>query len=184
MSSLTFEQWQAQMPATLPGWARERAFRGLPDEDQEACFQALADKCARVLDHELHGPELEKPRPLGARPRATGTVTAAGDRLSGAASDDPLLDIAPAEFVEVLTGLELPASGVIRCPLPDHEDRTPSFKAYRDPEDGWCCFGCCRGGSIYDFAGALWGYPPPLRGARFSAVRDRLLEILTTRAAA
>jgi len=35
------------------------------------------------------------------------------------------------------------------CPLPDHEDSTPSFQVYRGPggEDrGWYCFGCGRGG--------------------------------------
>jgi hypothetical protein len=27
---------------------------------------------------------------------------------------------------------------------------------YEDPERGWYCFGCARGGSIYDLAALLW----------------------------
>jgi DNA primase len=42
-----------------------------------------------------------------------------------------------------------------RCPLPDHEDRTPSFYCY--PNGGgfyasWWCFGCDSGGDVVD----LW----------------------------
>jgi hypothetical protein len=45
-----------------------------------------------------------------------------------------------------------------------HEDRTPSLHVYGDPERGWFCFGCGRGGSIYDFAALLFG-----RGTRGEA---------------
>jgi hypothetical protein len=37
-----------------------------------------------------------------------------------------------------------------------HEDRTPSLHVYDDPGRGWFCFGCGRGGSIYDLASLLW----------------------------
>jgi hypothetical protein len=37
-----------------------------------------------------------------------------------------------------------------------HEDRTPSLHVYDDLERGWYCFGCGRGGSIYDLAALLW----------------------------
>src|SRR5919112_48016 len=33
-----------------------------------------------------------------------------------------------------------------RCPLPDHEDKTPSFVVYPD-SNSWWCFGCSRGGA-------------------------------------
>jgi hypothetical protein len=42
-----------------------------------------------------------------------------------------------------------------RCPLPDHDDRTPSFYVY---EEGWHCFGCNRGGDVIDLARLAWGY--------------------------
>jgi DNA primase len=43
------------------------------------------------------------------------------------------------------------------CPIPDHEDRTPSFTVY--PGDGgWWCFGCLRGGDVVELARLAWGY--------------------------
>ena len=35
-----------------------------------------------------------------------------------------------------------------RCPLPGHEDRTPSFYVY--PDGGWHCFGCGRSGDLIE----------------------------------
>ncbi len=70
---------------------------------------------------------------------------------------DVLDAIAPAEYVEALTGIAVPRHGFLNCPLPDHEDQTPSFKVYDTPEDGWYCFGCGRGGDIFSFAAELWG---------------------------
>jgi CHC2 zinc finger len=44
-----------------------------------------------------------------------------------------------------------------RCPLPDHEERTPSFTVY--PGDGgWHCFGCSRGGDVVDLAAFAWDH--------------------------
>ncbi len=44
-------------------------------------------------------------------------------------------------------------------------------------ERGWFCFGCRRGGSIYDFAALLWGAEP--RGPDFVGLRDRLSDTMT-----
>ena len=47
-----------------------------------------------------------------------------------------------------------------RCPLPDHEDKTPSFYVY--PPGRWWCYGCKRGGDVVDLEfhcgdhGELW----------------------------
>jgi CHC2 zinc finger len=47
-----------------------------------------------------------------------------------------------------------------RCPLPDHEDRTPSFYIY--PDRHYWCYGCNRGGDVVDLEflcgdyGELW----------------------------
>jgi hypothetical protein len=47
-----------------------------------------------------------------------------------------------------------------RCPLPDHEDPTPSFYIY--PDRRYWCFGCGRGGDVIDLEffcgdyGELW----------------------------
>lgn len=48
----------------------------------------------------------------------------------------------------VVPELEIPdGGGMIRCPLPTHEDRTPSCKL--SPK-GWKCFGCQEGGDVID----------------------------------
>jgi hypothetical protein len=70
--------------------------------------------------------------------------------------DDPLESIPPRVYVEQLTGQRVGRSGKIRCPFHD-EDRTPSLHVYNDPGQGWYCFGCGRGGTIYDLAAMLWG---------------------------
>jgi len=47
-----------------------------------------------------------------------------------------------------------------RCPLPDHEDKSPSFYIY--PPGRWWCYGCGRGGDVVDLEfhcgdyGELW----------------------------
>jgi len=44
-----------------------------------------------------------------------------------------------------------------RCPLPDHEDRSPSFTA--NPEKNvFFCHGCLRGGGVVELARLAWGY--------------------------
>jgi hypothetical protein len=43
-----------------------------------------------------------------------------------------------------------------RCPLPDHDEKTPSFTVYPG-ERGWWCYGCQRGGDVVDLAQAAWG---------------------------
>jgi hypothetical protein len=92
-----------------------------------------------------------------------------GNRRPGA-TRDPLLTIEPARYVEALTGQIVPRDRKIRCPL--HDDSTPSLHVYRHPENGWHCYGCHRGGTIYDLAGALWGLQT--RGSDFLALRVRL----------
>jgi len=91
--------------------------------------------------------------------------------------DDSLLNIAPPTYVEALTGIEVPRNGMIRCPFhADGQERTPSCKVYDDTDRGWYCFACARGGTIYDFAGEMWGYHT--RGRAFVELRRRINETL------
>ena len=96
---------------------------------------------------------------------------------------DSLAAISPPVYVEALTGLVPDRSGKVSCPLPDHEDGTPSMHVYGDAAAGWYCYGCARGGRIYDLAAILGGYRLPLRGADFIAVRNVLLDHLAAEAA-
>ncbi len=91
-------------------------------------------------------------------------------------SSDPLLEIAPADYVRVLTGREPGRDHKIACPL--HEEKKPSFHVYATAEQGWTCFGCPTptgkplGGDIYQLASLLWGIPTS--GQDFIQLRDRL----------
>ncbi len=44
-----------------------------------------------------------------------------------------------------------------RCPLPDHDDKSPSFYIYPQTQSFWC-FGCQRGGDVVNLAAFAWGY--------------------------
>ncbi len=88
--------------------------------------------------------------------------------------EDPLLRIAPREYIRVLTGQTPDRAGKITCPF--HEDDTPSLHAYPAAAEGWYCYGCRRGGSVYDLAALLWGVSP--RRADFVRLRDRLHRLL------
>jgi hypothetical protein len=90
---------------------------------------------------------------------------------------DWLLTRSPREYVRLLAGVEVDRDGKARCPLPGHTDRTPSFHAYEEPERGWHCYGCQRGGSIYTLAALLAGVPLPLRGCDFLSVQSALFDL-------
>lgn len=105
-------------------------------------------------------------------------------RLPRAVEDqrDPLLSIEPPLYVEALTGQSVGRDGKVPCPLPDHEDRTPSCHVYDDPERGWYCYGCGRGGTIYDLASAISDLGT--RGEEFRRLRHWLSERLLSTAVA
>jgi hypothetical protein len=87
--------------------------------------------------------------------------------------EEALRQIPASEYVPQLAGEELNAEGKIHCPFHgDGKERTPSLQVY--PPFEWACFGCQRGGSIYDFASYLWRIPT--KGAGFHELRERLAE--------
>lgn len=92
----------------------------------------------------------------------------------GAVVARELESVPPAVYVRALVGSEPDAHGKVRCPL--HEDRTPSLHVYPTAEQGWFCFGCRRGGTVYDLAAAVW--KRPVRGPGFLDLRDDLLDLL------
>jgi hypothetical protein len=90
------------------------------------------------------------------------------------------LALAPRDYVERLLGQPVGQSGKIRCPF--HTDGTPSLHGYPEPGRGWYCYGCGRGGSVYDLAALLWGRTDT-RGSAFVALREELHELLLPRPA-
>ncbi len=56
-------------------------------------------------------------------------------------------------YIEQVTGSAFKKNGkgyMCRCPFQDHEDKTPSF-IVTPQENLWNCFGCGRGGDIFEF---------------------------------
>jgi hypothetical protein len=89
-------------------------------------------------------------------------------------SVDPLLLVPPPVYFERLTGLRVGHSGKVPCLF--HDDRHPSLHVYTEADRGWYCFGCRRGGSVYDLAALLWGRTT--RGEDFVEVRRELANVL------
>jgi hypothetical protein len=94
------------------------------------------------------------------------------------AGDGWLATRPPQRYIAELFAVKVPtAPCTIRCPLPDHPDRTPSFRVYATAAEGWYCYGCRRGGTIYDLAAIAWGIPRPLRDSAFLTVRGALNDL-------
>ena len=90
------------------------------------------------------------------------------------ASSAPLRSVPPPVYFERLTGLRVGRSGKLRCLF--HDDRSPSLHVYREPDRGWYCFGCGRGGSIYELAALLSGRET--RGQNFFELQRELEELV------
>jgi CHC2-type zinc finger protein/DNA primase RepB-like protein len=103
---------------------------------------------------------------------AIDTTASGSSRLSRSSRAQPtnVPTIPAAEYVRVLVGLEPNSAGKILCPF--HRERTPSLQLYAD--NHFYCFGrgCGRGGTIVDFAAALWGLEP--RGEGYVEIVRRL----------
>jgi hypothetical protein len=104
-----------------------------------------------------------------------------GPGHGGSMADDELQLIAPPAYFQALCGLPVPDhGGMVKCPLPDHDDAYASCQVFGEAEQGWWCFGCARGGRIYDLAslmsGGVWG--SQLRGEAFRSARELVVAAL------
>jgi CHC2 zinc finger len=150
-----------QLDAYFPGWT---------DGDWRL-LRLEADDALEIAND--HDPVLDYEPPKRHQPLGSGSTPAAISRKPGAvefATGDPLKKIAPRTYVEALTGETVPATGWLSCPLPDHDDRTPSFQVL---DTHWRCFGCNRGGGVIELGAALYGLEP--RGQGYKEIRRRLL---------
>lgn len=194
--------WALREPLAAPA-ALERALARVAHHlggDMACCDAGRIMRAAGTLNHK-HG----DPRPVEVERLEPGAIYTAADvvgdlpdppdsragqgRASGpvrplGAVPDQLANIAPPDYVEALTGLVPDRDGKVRCPLPDHDDASPSMHVYDDAAAGWHCYGCGRGGTVYTLAALLGGYRLPLRGADFIAVRGVLLDHFASEAAA
>jgi hypothetical protein len=87
--------------------------------------------------------------------------------------DDPFNGIDAEVYIRRLTGREA-VRGFVQCPFHgDGEERTSSLHV---TGIFWHCQACKLGGTIYDFAGQLWGIQPRREG--FRELQFRLAESL------
>ncbi len=107
---------------------------------------------------------------LPADPRRADTNRAAVPRRRAARTrlERELLAIPAAEYARVLADIAPDRAGKALCPF--HDDSRPSLQLY--PDGSFYCFGCGRGGTIFDFAAASW--LSGTRGQDFLELRRRL----------
>lgn len=76
----------------------------------------------------------------------------------GTREDTKALNGLTVHAVGNLLGIKLPANGMTRCPLPGHDDDTPSFEVRRQGRR-WVCYGCDKAGGAIDLVMAYHGKP-------------------------
>lgn len=166
------ERWCDLLPAE-----RLQAFLELPEADREEADRNFSNRLDAVRWAELNALREDAgldPLPAAPRPiRRTYRPPALGEDF-----DDEALDrISPPEYIEALTGEVVPPhGGTVCCPFPDHDDRTPSARVYAEPERGFYCWGCGRGGTAVDLAATITGITP--RGSGYREIRRWLAERL------
>lgn len=168
MSAVSFDILRQKHPH-LNGPELAQMVEVLPEADQAACWQRLANRAAD-RHHVRDGAPLPKlgrrkaarPRPIPGHRSHHPTFTAA---------DDPLKEIPAETYLEVLAPNSEPNRGRCRCPLPDHEDRNPSA-SYKGRV--WMCHRCGIGGDVYTLGSALSGLAD--RGDEFCELRRWLAE--------
>jgi hypothetical protein len=130
-------------------------------------FNFKYDPPAKVTLDRFHPQRVNASAVAGPLPEPAAVVTLPVLRY------DALREIEPAVYVRVLLGVDMPRSRKILCPF--HADDSPSLHVYETGERGWYCFGCARGGSIYDLAAGLWDLGTT--GRDFLELRARLEEM-------
>ncbi len=106
------------------------------------------------------------------RDRGVATANPQGDRGVGKPIEAAKALIPTIDLADLLCGpgqmRRVGDRWIALCPLPDHNEKTPSFTVYPG-EQGWYCYGCQRGGDVVDLARIAWGFPDDGRGAAEAA---------------
>ena len=102
-----------------------------------------------------HDPRPSHSLPHDPRPSHSLPTRSPSRRIGRTTLDRVLLTIPAADYVRVLASREPNRAGKVLCPF--HEETEPSLQLY--PDGTFYCFGarCRKGGTIFDFAGLLWG---------------------------
>jgi hypothetical protein len=108
----------------------------------------------------LIGPLPEPPAEFLGRPTKRRAPARARPLATHLHDEDPARAITPRDYFRVLANRDPGEHKFIQCPNPAHkggEERTPSCEVFDTPQEGWHCWGCGAGGSIYDLAGVMLG---------------------------
>lgn len=156
----------------------DRALLAIPAECYVHALAGIVPSRAGKIPCPFHELSVGRAVAAGVLPACSPADASLADRGGPPAStshtaSDPLRLVPPPVYFERLTGLRVGRSGKLRCLF--HDDRSPSLHVYREPARGWYCFGCGRGGSIYDLAALLSGRGT--RGRDFSELRRELEEL-------
>ncbi len=119
----------------------------------------------RLIDavgHEVFTPEQITAR-LPDLARGPGRVP----RRSARHVADPLATVSAVVYVPLLSGRPVDHAHKVELSVP--RGQLASLHVYDDPDRGWYCFGCRRGGSIYDFAARSGTSPRAASGSSGSA---------------
>jgi hypothetical protein len=146
----------------------EAAELGVSLSDFYACFCISAEGRVRRFARRIWG---QRWRDRAYRDRA---IEQRGRRVDDNfdAEKAHLEGIEAVDYVFRLTGEEPNRAGYLHCPLPGHDERTPSFSC---KGTRWRCYGCGSHGSIYELAGILWRLER--HGRQFREIHRRLREI-------
>jgi hypothetical protein len=149
----------------LPGTHNHKANR--------PCRLVLCDLASPPVDAERLVAGLEDPDPPPPPPSAAELRR----RVAFPAADEASR-IPPPVYFGALAGVEVPRSGFVQCPSPEHPDELASCRVWAEPERGWFCFGCGAGGGGIDLASVVSGGPwgRELRGGGFKQARRRFME--------
>jgi len=132
--------------------------------------QAVADRVTAEWDAEQAWfAERERERAEQQPPWPPARRACPPERRSSDELHAALLDVPADLWLPALTSVDVPRSRTVCCPLPGHDDRTPSCRIY---DTSFYCFGCHRGGDIFNFASELYGIQAHSR--EFPELRERL----------
>lgn len=172
---LTFS-WLRRQTAALDGPTRMAVFYALPGHRQDEAWVEQSKRAELDQLEEADEVDTDRYRELVStldRDKPPRPKHKPQQWLADVRHDD-LLDIPSATYIEALSG-EYVGRGDVMCPLPDHEGERnrPSLRVY-EATNTWYCWGCHRGGTIFDLAAGLWGIEP--RGKGFLEIKRRLAE--------
>lgn len=149
--------------AALPTVMRLAGTRNGKYRDREVWTRVVAMDLHRpgYATAQLEASLLELPPPLprpAPKPRRMGGRNTPRDEARELART-----VEPERYFDLLAPTLMadfnPRTRMVRCPHPDHDDKTPSCKVYPTAEKGWRCFGggcpISAGGDVFDLVAVM-----------------------------